>query len=320
MNKEKVYNPSSHDVTVLLTTSDKYSDAWFPFLRCWELYCSNLDFPVVINSETKVYDTDNPNITTYLGKAGVPWSRRLKNCLKTIKTEYVLLCLEDYFIQSPMDENVFNAAFKTMEEDKSIGVIQFAIDISCRYDKEIIINNYFSPVPAIKTDRKTHNGRIYCVLSLYRTKYLSKLLIPSESPWEFEVYGTLRSRFFKEKVVREREDHKRCFNYLIEPKYGYGISRGKWLPKNKELFEKLKIDVDYYNLGVLSEEEWQQWVKKYEGKADKPKNERKHRTKLQFLKLLLTNPKEFFSILIVVLNKKKMLLKYRLKYRFPFIR
>ena len=74
--------------------------------------------------------------------------------------------------------------------------------------------------------------------------------------------------------------------------------------------------MDYYNLGVLSEEEWQQWVKKYEGKADKPKNERKHRTKLQFLKLLLTNPKEFFNILIVVLNKKKMLLKYR----FPFIR
>lgn len=36
--------------------------------------------------------------------------------------------------------------------------------------------------------------------------------------------GTLRSHFFKEKVFRERENHNRCFNFLIEPKYGYGIS------------------------------------------------------------------------------------------------
>lgn len=205
MNKGNNTNSDRQNITILLTSSDKYSDAWFPFFQFWDKYCSSLNYPVVINSETKVYETDNPNITTFLGKAGLPWSKRLKNCLKTIKTEYVLLCLEDYFIQSPMDETVFNSALKTMDEDKNVGVIQFAIDIPCRYDKEIIINNYFSPVPAIKTDRKTHNGRIYCVLSLYRTKYLNKLLIPSESPWEFEVYGTLRSQYFKEKVYRERK-------------------------------------------------------------------------------------------------------------------
>ena len=152
MDKGKNTNSDRQNVTILLTSSDKYSDAWFPFFQCWDKHCSSLNYPVVINSETKVYDTDNPNITTFLGKAGLPWSRRLKNCLKTIKTEYVLLCLEDYFIQSPMDETVFNSALNTMDEDKNIGVIQFAIDIPCRYDKENVIKDYFSPVPAIKTD------------------------------------------------------------------------------------------------------------------------------------------------------------------------
>lgn len=313
MNKGNKINSDKQNVTILLTTSDKYSDAWDPFFRCWELYCANLDFPVVINSETKVFETDNPNITTYLGNAGVPWSRRLKNCLKTINTEYVLLCLEDYFIQSPLDTTVFNAALNTMDEDKSVGVIQFAIDISCRYDKETIINNFFSPVPAIKTDRKTHNGRIYCVLSLYRTKYLRKLLVPTESPWEFEVYGTLRSRFFKDKVYREREDHNRCFYYLIEPKFGYGISRGKWLPKNKELFERVKIDVDYTNLGILSREEWKQWIGQYYGKT---KNKREHRTFKQLIILLIKEPNEFLKVLKNVIHKKKNNLKFRL----PFLR
>ena len=306
MQEHKTTTIKKKNITVILTSSDRYSDAWMPFFRCWDTYCANLDFPVVINSETKVFETDNPNITTYLGKKNMPWSKRLKNCLKTIKTEYVLLCLEDYFIQSPVDDRVFNTALKTMEEDKRIGVIQFAIDIPCRYDKEIIINNYFSPVPAIKTNRKTHNGRIYCVLSLYRAKYLNKLLVSSESPWEFEVYGTLRSQFFKEKVYREREDHIRCFNYLIEPRYGYGISRGKWLPKNKELFEKLNIDVDFNNLGILSVDEWQQWVNVYEGKTT---TKREHRTKLQLFSLLFYKPKEFFRILLDVS-----------KYKFPFLR
>lgn len=88
------------------------------------------------------------------------------------------------------------------------------------------------------------------------------------------------------------------------------------LPKNKELFERLKIDVDYSDLGVLSETEWQQWVEQYEGESVKPKIERQRRTKIQFVNLLLINPKEFVSIISVVLKKKKMVLKHR----FPFIR
>lgn len=305
-------NSSASDITILLTTSDKYSDAWQPFLHFWNINCTKLNYPIVINSETKVLETDNPNIRTYLGGAGLSWSKRLINCLKTIKSEYVLLCLEDYFIQSPVDEDIFNAAVNTMESDKNIGVIQFAIDIYGRYDKSIVVNEYFSPVPVLKAKRKTHNGRIYCVLSLYRTKYLKKLLVPTESPWEFEIYGTLRSQFYKEKVYREREDHKRCFNYLLQPKYGYGILRGKWLPKNEELFKKNNIDVDFSNLGILTEEDWLQWVDKYEGRNHKTQTKspkREHRSKKQILVLLFTNTKEFFKIVRNVL-----------KYKIPFIR
>ena len=152
-------NTNAPDVTILLTSSDRYSDAWQPFFHFWHINCQKLNFPVVINSETKTFKTDNPNIRTYLSKPNLPWSKRMINCLKTIKSEYVLLCLEDYFIQSPVNEEIFNAAVDTMANDKDIGVIQFAIDISCRYDKSVVVNKYFSPVPVLKTGRKTHNGR-----------------------------------------------------------------------------------------------------------------------------------------------------------------
>ena len=313
---KKTVCSNDNQVTLLLTTCDKYADSWLPFFHCWNTYYHGFNYPIVINSETKGFETSNPNITSFLGGNNIPWSKRLKECLKTIKTEYVLLCLEDYFLQSSVDEKIFNSALKTMEEDKSVGVIQFAIDISCRYDKTIVINDYFSPVPIIKTNNKTHNGRIYCVLSLYRTKYLNKLLVPSESPWEFEIYGTLRSQYYREKVYREREDHKRCFEYLIEPKYGYGISRGKWLPKNRELFFENNISVDFSNLGIMTIDEWQKWVEQYEGKRIVKKKERIHRTTKQKLGLLFKNPKEFLMILVIVLKKRKT----DIKFKFPFLR
>lgn len=309
-------NTAKADITILLTSSDKYSDAWSPFIHFWSINCPNLDFPIVINSETKIFNTDNPNITTYLGKPNLPWSKRLINCLKTIKSKYVLLCLEDYFIQSSVDEEIFNAAVDTMESDEDVGVIQFAIDIPCRYDKTVVVNKYFSPVPILKTDRKTHNGRIYCVLSLYRTDYLKKLLVPTESPWEFEIYGTLRSQYFKEKVYREREDHSRCFNYLIQPCYGYGILRGKWLPKNAELFEKFNLDVDYSNLGIFSMDEWLQRVEIYEGQNKEQTSEGEHHSKLQKIALILKKPNGFF----ILFRKASRIIKMTLKYRFPFIR
>ena len=305
-------NKAQPDITLLLTSSDKYSDAWSPFIRFWNIHCPNLNFPIVINSETKIFETDNPKITTYLGKPNLPWSRRLLNCLKTIKSEYVLLCLEDYFIQSPVDEEIFNAAVDTMENDADIGVIQFAIDIPCRYDNSITVNNYFSPVPIIKTKKKTHNGRIYCVLSLYRTDYLKKLLVPTESPWEFEIYGTLRSQYFKEKVYREREDHKRCFNYLMQPIYGYGILRGKWLPKNAELFNKFNLNVDFSKLGIFSVDEWRKRVETYEGRA----TEGEPLSKLQKITFLLKKPNGFF----ILVRKASRITKLAIKHKFPFMR
>lgn len=70
----------------------------------------------------------------------------------------------------------------------------------------------------------------------------------------------------------ERENHNRYFYFLIEPKYGYGISRGKWLPKNKDLFSNLNIEVNFSNLGILSEDDWQQWKINMKEKQIKSEN------------------------------------------------
>lgn len=218
--------------------------------------------------------------------------------MKHIETEYVLLCLEDYFLQAPVDVDIFNAALKTMEETPDLGVIQFAIDIRTKYDQDVRINQYFAPVPKQKKDK--FNGRIYCVLSLYRTRYLKKLLSSSESPWEFEIFGSLRSQYYREKVYRETEDHPRCFQYYIEPVYGYAISRGKWLPKNKELFAAHGLKINFDDLGIMTDEEYRLYVDRLTKKTQAPKP---HHTLKQKLQMPFVQPAEFFRLIKHTIKK-----------------
>ena len=52
-------------------------------------------------------------------------------------------------------------------------------------------------------------------------------------------------------------DYKKIASLIVDDeylqraiKYGYGITHGQWLPKNKELFEKFGIEVNFDNLGI----------------------------------------------------------------------
>lgn len=292
-----------NQVTILLTTCDKYSDAWAPFFSLWKTYWPDCPYPFIMNTEEKSFSSEYFSVTAIPGGKGLKWSKRLKNCLKHIDTEYVLLCLEDYFIQAPVNTVIFNEALKTMNDTPDLGVIQFAIDIPAKYDATSIINEYFSPVPKYK--EKKGNGRIYCVLSLYRTRYLKKLLLSTENPWQFECYGSIRSQFYREKVYRENDSHTRCFQYYIEPKYGYAISRGKWLPKNKELFAAHDIEVDFSNLGIMDEDEYSDYEARYSKKINV---EKQRHTLKQKLILPFTDPSEFIDIL-----------RNMCKWYFPFL-
>lgn len=294
------------DVTILLTSCDRYADAWKPFFILWKKYWPECDYPFVLNTERENYHSELFSVKTVKGGKGKTWSRRLKNCLNQIDTEFVLLCLEDYFLQRPVDTKIFQAALRTMREDPLAGVIQFAIDIETKFDRSVTVNEYFSPVP--KYEKTMSNGRIFCVLSLYRTKYLKKLLLPSETPWDFEYFGSIRSQWYREKVYRENDNHERCFFYYIEPKYGYAISRGKWLPKNQELFEENGIEVDFSRLGIMDEEVYQKLIT-YQ-KIPKVRHTLPQKIVMPFI-----HPTEFWKIMGTIAHRYYI----KIKLQFPFL-
>ncbi len=231
------------NVTILVNSCDLYEDAWYPFFKLFQIQWPNCPYSFLLNTETKDFNTSIPNITTFKG-GNVSWSDRVLNAVNTIDSEYILFFLEDFFLISPVKENIFEIALTLIEENKEIGVINLNPDIDTRaWITKGNYNEYYCEL------KRWSDCRINAVAALWRKDFLIKMLKRGESPWEFEVNGSKRARFCKEKILCLSDPKHAPFDFHLYIKEGYGISRKSWLPKNKELFEKHGINVNYDNLG-----------------------------------------------------------------------
>lgn len=274
------------DCTILVNSCDKYKDAWEPFFRLLKIHWPKCPYEIILSTETQTYDCDFLNIRTINCSSSLSWSSRLKNVLNKIQTEYVLFFLEDFFLMSSVNEKVFSSALNLLKNNHHIGAISFNPDI----DKNLwktkgVVGDFFTEVT------KKSKYRVNAVSALWRKDFLLSLIKDGESPWEFEVKGTRRAKFKTKKILCVDEQQPKVFDFHIYIKYGYGISKQSWLPKNKELFEKYGINVAFDNLG---------W---YENKL---KGKRKKRSLKEKLKLIYTNPLELLEMLLVKLNQMKV--------------
>ena len=248
------------DITIVVNSFDLYEDAWYPFFKLLTIQwpqCNNYD--IVLISETKEFNCDFLDVRTYCGGKGTTWSKLLKDCLKQIDTEFVLFFLEDQFLRRPVDNDSFQVALDYMKEHTDVGVI---IARHSEKQKEYIEDRFFS------RDLITNQYRISAMSAIYRKDFLKKLLRSHENPWEFEVYASIRSKRYKEKVLQYNNRFPEIFVYDDHIKHGYGITMRKWMPKNKPFFEDHGIEVDFERIGIMDWETWEKLVEDLEKTKD----------------------------------------------------
>ncbi len=85
------------------------------------------------------------------------------------------------------------------------------------------------------------------------------------------------------------------------------------MPKNKELFERNNIDVDFSNLGIVTDEEYELLVRDYYGKGERVPKER--HTVIQKVLLPFKDKNMFFEICRNLLKKYN----FKIKLRIPFL-
>ncbi|MCL2592724.1 MAG: hypothetical protein FWD82_05090 [Defluviitaleaceae bacterium] len=245
--------------TFLVNSCDKNSDIWVPFFRLLEIHWPDCPYPIVLNTESKRFSYGNFDIKTlslYSEEentsvpfgGGVQWGKRLIETLKLIDTEYVLFTLDDYFFQATPDMEKFEQCLEWMDNNVDVTVFYFN-----RGAEAGVVDGVFPGFEKITADIQY---RIKAQMSLWRKDRLISYIMPHESPWDWEINASDRSRGIDEGIYGA-EKAGTVFSYPVSIKVGGVLQKGKWhreaiVPLNKTY----KLGIDFTKRGFRLEDKF----------------------------------------------------------------
>jgi len=226
--------------TIVVSSCDAYSDLWEPYFNLKEKFWPDCDFRTVLISESK--KTDIKNVDIYNTGKDLTWSKMLINTIRYTKSDYILLTMEDFFLQSAVDNS------------RVVGMLNYIIDNDI--DMLRLIPR---PGPNLNLDVNNNIGdisigtgyRVSGQAAFWKSSVLLDLLDESESLWDFEVNATVRSHKYSK------------FKSVIDPVLTYKhhvIERGKWFPWSAWIFNRMNIGVDLESRKVMSVKETSYWI------------------------------------------------------------
>ena len=228
---------------IVVNSCDSYADLWPPFFALLKKYWPGVGkYPLVLNTETKTFSWPGLDVRPPAGRPapdGERWSARLKRCLKGIDTEFVLLLLEDFFLEEPVDEARLLRCVEWMTQDKRIRNFSFVPSPWREEGGGIYPGFVLRPRKALY--------RVNLQAGLWRRQSLLSLLRAHESPWDFENYGTFRQSYRKGDYYIAQKNQPQVFTYNWQQ--GGAIHRGKWTPGVEALLEKNGIKIDFSRRG-----------------------------------------------------------------------
>lgn len=216
-------------MSILICSSDKYKSLWnlhFDFLN---KYWSDCPYPVYLGTNSLKFE----KIKTLVARGNrnrLTWSSYLLEWLNQIETEYVLLTLDDFILRRQVISSEINDCL------------------------DFVINNNIDclrlvprPFPFYRDNEKRLFGRydermpffLSLQASIWKKNTLLSLIVEDESIWEFEMYGSSRSK----------SPIKLSFYGIYRNVFDYGehiIDGGKMLRTSTYNLPIKKYNLDFY--------------------------------------------------------------------------
>lgn len=201
------------DCTVLVTSCEKYRDVEAPFCRLWQRYWPDCPFELVAVRETAEIGGFDRVVATGYGKS---WSEMLVAALEAIATPYVIMLMNDYYLESKVD---------------TARIVELVAEAKAKNALNLRMNP--NPPKAIKNTAYA----ISCQAGIWNREFLLSLARRTRSAWEFERYGSFMfdESDERELLVTERKE----FPFLDV------IHKGYWEPWGVELLRRERIDYDF---------------------------------------------------------------------------
>ena len=201
------------DCTVLVTSCDAYRDVEGPFLTLFRRYWPDCPFELVVNGETGAVDGFDRAVLSGKGKT---WSQMLAEALDEVATPYVLMLMNDYYLESPVDTALF---MRRLGETKARDALNYRL---CPDPPRAVKNTAYA---------------VSCKAGIWNRGFLRDLAARTKSAWEFERYGSFMFDMSDPRpiLVTERLE----FPFLDV------VHKGYWEPFDVELLRREGIAIDF---------------------------------------------------------------------------
>lgn len=220
-------------LTIVVDSFDGYSDVWPSFFEIFNMQWGNCPYNVkLVSNYLDFYGVD----TIKVGEETC-WSDRTIKAIKQIRTEYVLLLLEDYLFGKSINNEEIAEALVFLKERGGQYLRLTNIPKSRFNDGKVFFPLYADEEYAINLQA-----------SIWRREFLIEALekFPG-SAWEFEI------GFLKEAVISKHSILEGCFGAVKDPlDIHNGVLKGKWFPNEVKYFAKRGIDIQWKERGMLT--------------------------------------------------------------------
>lgn len=218
---------------ILIASCDKYSDLWAPFFHCFWRNWPDCPYPVYLGSNERVWS--GQRVTTLAIGRDETWSANLRKYVARIGAERIIVFLDDFFIQVPVDT----------ERVRRLVALAYEHEVAClrlRPAKSIGPRRW----PDLGRIPRGEEYRICTQVAIWDTSFLLRLAHPSFDIWQFEHYGTLLGDRLPGEVLS-------VYEYAID--YRHGVERGRWIDQGLKICRDAGVEPDLSVRSVISEEE-----------------------------------------------------------------
>lgn len=219
-------------MVTLVCSCDKDEDLFEPFHHCIEKYWKN--HPAIVYATETIknpyYKTISKDYT--LDK----WTKRIRETLKEIPDDEILLMIDDIFIRKSVDTKRIETARTNLKGN-----------IACfNFEKVFNKNDLESGLNGWKIRQKGSEYELSLMCGLWNKEKLIDILSEDSDPWSVE---------YKQKT-KGYDYYINSGDYIID--WGYktfnpvGVVKGKWAREVVDFFKKEGIEIDYEKRGFVN--------------------------------------------------------------------
>lgn len=218
-------------MVIVVCSCDKDKDLFYPFYHCMEKYYTNHPKIIYVTETIK-----NPYYKTICKNYPLEqWTKRIRETLKEIPDNEILLMIDDIFIRKTVDTKRIDYARANLKGN--IACFNFE-KVFNPEDKESGLNGW-------KIRQKGSEYELSIMCGLWNKEKLIHILEKDSNPWDVEYNQDTKGYDY----LINSED------YIID--WGYktfkpvGVVKGKWAREIVDFFKKEGIEIDYEKRGFV---------------------------------------------------------------------